>query len=70
MYTLTKQYSLSVGGQTVRTGESMIIQRTYTKTAFESAVALAKAEGHKFLGMTWDAACFTDLIIIRVYGCK
>lgn len=45
----------------------MTIQRTYTKTAFESAIALAKAEGHIFLGMTWDAACFKDLIILREY---
>ena len=45
----------------------MTIKTYYTKTNFEIAVAQAKAEGHKFLGYTTQAACFVDLIIVRAY---
>lgn len=45
----------------------MKIERTFTPTAFKTAIEVAKHEGHEFKGMTWDAACFADLIITREY---
>lgn len=42
--------------------------KTYkTEEAFKRAVKRATAEGHVFLGYTWDAACFKDLVIFRHY---
>lgn len=45
----------------------MKIERTFTPTGFKTAIEVAKHEGHEFKGMTWDAACFADLIITREY---
>lgn len=45
----------------------MTIKTYYTKLSWEAAVAEAKAEGYKFLGYTFQAACFKNLIIIRHY---
>ncbi len=45
----------------------MKIKRYYTKLSFEQAVELYKREGHKFLGLTWNSACFKDMILIREY---
>lgn len=45
----------------------MVVRKTYTENAFKQAVALAKAEGHKFLGYTWNFSCFEDLMIERCY---
>ncbi len=48
----------------------MEIKKYYTKTSFEQAIELFKREGHKFLGLTWDSACFDDMILIRKYENK
>lgn len=48
----------------------MEIKRYYTKLSFEQAVELAKHEGHIFLGYTYNAACFKDLILVRCYEDK
>jgi len=45
----------------------MIIKTYETKLSWKAAVEQAKQEGHIFLGLTTEAACFTDLIIIRAY---
>lgn len=45
----------------------MIIKKYYTELSFKQAVELYKSQGHKFLGLTWDCACFNDLILVREY---
>lgn len=45
----------------------MTIKYYHTQKSFRAAVAQAKAEGYKFLGYTWDAACFVDLVLVRTY---
>ena len=45
----------------------MKVKTYYTKLSWLAAVKEAKIKGHKFLGLTWDAACFDDLVIIRRY---
>lgn len=45
----------------------MKIKTYFTKLSWESAVAIAKAEGHIFLGYTTQGACFKDMIIVRAY---
>lgn len=48
----------------------MVIKKYYTKLSFEQAVELYKRENHKFLGLTWDCACFKDIILVRAYDNK
>lgn len=48
----------------------MTIKTYYSKLSWEAAVNQAKAEGHKLLGYTVQAACFEDLIIVRCYEWK
>ena len=45
----------------------MTIKTYETKLSWKAAVEQAKAEGHIFLGLTCNAACFKDLIIVRAY---
>lgn len=45
----------------------MKIKYYETKLSWKAAVEQAKAEGHRFLGLTWNAACFDDLIIARLF---
>lgn len=45
----------------------MKIKKYYTQLSFKQAVELYKSQGHKFLGYTWNCACFKDLILIREY---
>lgn len=45
----------------------MEIRKTYTPTAFKQAVEQLKAEGHEFLGYTWNYACFEDIAVERCY---
>ena len=45
----------------------MKIIKTYTHNAFIQKIELLKAEGHIFLGCTWDHACFKDIVVERCY---
>lgn len=45
----------------------MKIRKTYTPNAFKQAIAQLKAEGHKFLGYTWNYAYFKDIVVERCY---
>lgn len=48
----------------------MTIKKYYTELSFKQAVDLYKREGHQFLGLTWNVACFKDMILIRDYENK
>ena len=45
----------------------MKIKTYYTKLSFKEAVKYYKAQGYKFLGYTWDCACFENLILVRKF---
>ena len=44
----------------------MKVRKTYTPNAFKQAIEQLKAEGHIFLGYTWNYACFKDIIIKNI----
>lgn len=48
----------------------MTIKKYYTELSFKQAIELYKREGHKFLGLTWNCACFKDMILVREYDNK
>lgn len=45
----------------------MKIIKTYTRNAFIQTIERLKAEGHVFLGYTWNHACFKDIAVERCY---
>ena len=45
----------------------MTVKKCYTENSFKQLVALLKAEGHTFKGLTWDSAIFNDVVVLRLY---
>lgn len=57
-------------GNKKKRGMDMIIKKYYTEMSFKQAVELYKREEHLFLGLTWNCACFKDMILVREYDNK